>query len=194
MFALIINYFHKYTVSFNSIYNSVIFPSIIYGSAVFNTIAHKYKDTFDHANIDRNNAFTAFVHKYLTTIDGETFERYYSTDDQRVNRNTKSQTYRQLADTVVGHPAMYQVSSMVSVNDKLLNLLNKHDFIGEHANDDFLNSSLLGTIKRIDAVETFTFIILLIVKYMSYYNLDTDEDVPYSGQIGPNPLGYNISV
>lgn len=194
MFALIINYFHKYTVSFNSIYSSVIFPSIIYGNAVFNTIANKYKETLLNARINGDNDFTSFVHKYLTSIDMNTFDKYYSEQDDKVNRDTKRQTYKQLADRVIGHDDMYKVSTMVSVNDKLLNTLNKHNFIGEHGNDTFMNSSLLGTLKRIDAVETFTFVILLITKYMSYYNIDTDEDVSYSGQIGPNPLGYNIAV
>ena len=154
----------------------------------------KYKETLLNARINGDNDFTSFVHKYLTSIDMNTFDKYYSEQDDKVNRDTKRQTYKQLADRVIGHDDMYKVSTMVSVNDKLLNTLNKHNFIGEHGNDTFMNSSLLGTLKRIDAVETFTFVILLITKYMSYYNIDTDEDVSYSGQIGPNPLGYNIAV
>ena len=89
---------------------------------------------------------------------------------------------------------MYDVSKMISINDKLLNIFNKYNFIGEHGNNAFMSSSLLGMLKRIDSVETFTFVILLITKYMSYYNVDTDEDISYTGQIGPNPLGYNIAI
>lgn len=194
MFALIINYFHKYTVSFNSIYNSVIFPSIIYGSAVFNTIASKYRDTFNNVNIKTNNDFTAFIHKYLTSDASAEFEKYYEYNDttHKEDRNTNTKTYTDLIN-IIGND-MYDVSKMISINDKLLNVFNKYGFIGAAGNDIFMNSSLLGTLKRIDAVETFTFIILLITKYMSYYNVDTDENISYTGQIGPNPLGYNIMI
>lgn len=195
MFALIINYFHKYTVSFNSIYNSVIFPSIIYGSSVFNTVATKYKDTFNKVNINHHNDFTEFIHKYITSDNTTNFEEYYKYNDNiphKVNRDTKSKTYGDLINIIDNN--MYDVSKMISINDKLLNIFNKYNFIGEHGNNAFMSSSLLGMLKRIDSVETFTFVILLITKYMSYYNVDTDEDISYTGQIGPNPLGYNIAI
>lgn len=194
MFALIINYFHKYTVSFNSIYNSVIFPSVIYGSAVFNTIANKYKETFDKVNVAARNDFTQFIHKYLTDDASTNFEHYYNYDDttHKDDRNTNTKTYTDLIN-IIGNN-MFDISKMISINDKLLNIFNKYKFTGHDGNDIFMKSSLLGTLKRIDAVETFTFIILLVTKYMSYYNVDTDEDISYTGQVGPNPLGYNIIV
>lgn len=204
MFALIINYFHKYTVSFNSIYNSVVFPSIIYGSAVFSTIAKKYAQLFGSLSLSgRAGGFGRFIKYYMQCIAGRNgendpstfFEAFYSTDDTKTNRNVSQSTYDDLNRVLQANDGKkYSLESMVSINDKLLSVLQQDKLTGHLGAKDFLESSLLGVMKRIDAVETFVFIILLITKYMSYYNIDTEEDVPYSGQVGPNPLGYNITV
>ena len=97
----------------------------------------------------------------------------------------------------------YKIADMPSINNNLLKLLYKHNFLKykdkntpsiKDINDNFCKSSFISTLKRIDAAETFSFVILLLSKYMSYYNIDTSEDVPYSGTVGPNPFGFDSIV
>ena len=216
MFALIINYFHKYTVSFNSIYNQVIFPSIIYNSAIFSTIAKKYSDVF---NVDNDaipsNSFTKFARNYLEMFiahegdnRGDAFnliEEVSKLPETGVNTREKDMSYEKLAtlcksinDSGPYNPATFApltFEKVPSINDKFLRLLINKGFI---SNDDtanrFRTSSLIHSLKRIDFVETFVFVILLISKYMSYYNLDLDTDVPYSGQVSQEPFGYKFDI
>ena len=86
-------------------------------------------------------------------------------------------------------------ANVPSINDRFIRLLINKGFI---SSDDhggrFRTSSLIHSLKRVDFVETFVFVILLISKYISYYNLDLDADVPYSGQVAQEPFGYKFDI
>ena len=211
MFALIINYFHKYSVSFNSIYNQVIFPSILYNAAVYGTLAEHYSEVLKlHKGGEHTNAFTTFIQKYFNTIESlknkqqSFFTKYFETVETGSDVTGRTQTsYKDMVNVFnENKDNCYKLANMPSINNNLLKLLYKHNFVKYKDNDEetkrivneFCGSSLISTLKRIDAVETFSFVILLLSKYMSYYNIDTSEDVPYSGTVGPNPFGFDSII
>ena len=74
-------------------------------------------------------------------------------------------------------------------------MLHTTGLISDNDTDNkFRCSSLLGSIKRCDAIETFAFVMLLINKYLSYYNIESGTDVAYSGQVSQDPFGYNFNI
>jgi hypothetical protein len=58
MFSMILNYFHKYNVSFNSMFNQICYPSILFGAAGLRISierTHKILSTFRNYHNDLNN-------------------------------------------------------------------------------------------------------------------------------------------
>lgn len=200
MFALIINYFHKYTVSFNSIYNQVLFPSIVYNGAVFKVATGRYSDIFGK-DTEKTNAFTSFIRSYLNILENNVYMsglQHYDEKDTTGER-IKDTSYKSLhtlcKQFAAGNYEICSVKNMPSLNDKFLSLLFTSGLIGENDTDaKFRTSSLLNSIKHCDGVETFVFVILLINKYLSYYNIESETDVAYSGQIGQEPFGYRLDI
>lgn len=202
MFALIINYFHKHTVSFNSIYNQVLFPGIVYNSSIFMTAANKYSEIFG-TEINNVNNFTKFVRNYLKSIKefntSTDKDNYFNKVAKKENRDiTKRETnmsYEHLAEICSNKENMLSLELMPSINNKFLSILFAKGLIGdEDTNKIFSSSSLLSSFKRADSVETFIFVILLINKYMSYYNIDIDADISYTGQVSQEPFGYKLDI
>lgn len=215
MFAIIVNYFHKYSVSFSSIYNQVIFPSILYNAAVYGTLAEHYSNVLKlHDDAEPSNKFTKFIQRYFSAIEREKdnksfFNKYYDTIERGNRNDGRTHTsYNDMAElfrepnNAADRDKPFKLADMPSINNNLLKLLYKHNFVKYNQNfdenrleiDKFCGSSLICTLKRIDAVETFSFVILMLSKYMSYYNIDTNEDVPYTGSVGPNPFGFDSIV
>lgn len=214
MFALIINYYHKYTVSFNSIYNQVLFPSIIYNSSIYSTISKKYTDLFDKETAPGANNFTKFIKSFLLMIDKEPsnfFDTVANVDETATIEREQDMSYDKLsqfckeyldaidargpAPIVPADREKLGLKYIPSINDKFLRLLINKGFISfDDENNKFRKSSLLSSIKRVDIIETFMFVILLISKYMSYYNLQMETDIAYSGQIAPEPFGYKFDI
>ena len=199
MFALIINYFHKYTVSFNSIYNQVLFPSIVYNGAVFNVAISKYSGIFGK-DTEKTNAFTSFIRSYLDILADSAYIQALQQYDEKdtAGERIKDTSYKSLHALCAQYPgndAICSIKNMPSLNDKFLSLLFTSGLIGENDTDaKFRTSSLLSSIKHCDGVETFVFVILLINKYLSYYNIESETDVAYSGQIGQEPFGYRLDI
>ena len=204
MFALIVNYFHKYTVSFNSIYNQVLFPGIIYNSAVYSTAVSKYYDIFGDNN-GNPNAFTKFVRNYLKMVaKGNYFANIYEYDEKNTTGDyNKDVSYSHLSTICEDYinsnynkaATSLSVKNMPSINSKFISLLFSKELISEKDKDHkFRSSSLLSSLKRADAVETYIFVILLINKYMSYYNIDSNTDISYSGQVPQDPFGYRLDI
>lgn len=82
MFSYIINYFHKYNISYNAIYDRLCFPSIIFGSSVLNAFLPKLADKikemkFDESTDSSKNSVFKFIIKYLTGIVYKTNEDDY---------------------------------------------------------------------------------------------------------------------
>lgn len=204
MFALIVNYFHKYTVSFNSIYNQVLFPGIIYNSAVYSTAVSKYYDIFGDNN-GNPNAFTKFVRNYLKIVaKGDYFTNIYGYDEKNTTGDyNKDVSYSHLSTICEDYinsgynkaATSLSVKNMPSINSKFISLLFSKELISEKDKDHkFRSSSLLSSLKRADAVETYIFVILLINKYMSYYNIDSNTDISYSSQVPQDPFGYRLDI
>ena len=51
MFHLIVNYFHKYNISFNSMFNQLCFPSILFNAAGLRLSVKRIKSLIDYINI-----------------------------------------------------------------------------------------------------------------------------------------------
>ena len=73
MFAYIMNYFHKYNISFDAIYNQVCFPSIIYGASALNAyipklvkVVNNMNLAVDSANPSFKGGLFAYIYKYLS--------------------------------------------------------------------------------------------------------------------------------
>lgn len=70
MFKYIINYFHKYNISFDAIYNQICFPSIIYGTSVLNAYIPRLSETINSIEwkIDSTNASKTFKNGIMSFI------------------------------------------------------------------------------------------------------------------------------
>ena len=79
MFSLVLNYFHKYNISFNSIYNQICFPSIIYGAASLNYAIYNMSRSISRLTYDENarnfyNTLLKFAKTYLDAYGGTSQE------------------------------------------------------------------------------------------------------------------------
>ena len=81
-FGVIVNYFHKYNISFNAIYNQICFPSILYNASIFEsfltglrTALSSFGDQYDIENANDEsykNGRIKFISNYITSIGGDT--------------------------------------------------------------------------------------------------------------------------
>lgn len=83
-FGVIVNYFHKYNISFNAIYNQICFPSILYNASIFETFLtglrsalSSFGDQYgiENANDESyKNGRIKFITNYITSIGGDNEE------------------------------------------------------------------------------------------------------------------------
>lgn len=191
MFGIILNYFHKNSISFNSIYNQICFPGIIYGSCLFNTAIENYANKFavmEQASGSKSALFNS-LYKILSRVKtneylSESNKVFISEDPAEYNKDLVSTSYDKLRDAL---------DSAVDANRVDLSKLFKSPSISAEFIDQLYillqkdgvtslrYSNMMRILRRCNVSITLVCLLLSAMKKTTVYNSKEDRNVVLHG-------------
>ena len=171
MYGLIMKYFRKRDITLSSIYNHIVFPNIIYGSAVFRFGIEKISDVL-------NALIENISSSGKSSVDTRRFTAIQSYLNKIVKNNNFNNAYKyaiankrtNVFDAQETNPSDIH-SSLSIVNEHLNAFL---EFVERNENNSMLFCSILpSVIQQIDMIVTIITMVLLVVKETGVYDSDT---------------------
>ena len=171
MYGLIMKYFRKRDITLSSIYNHIVFPNIIYGSAVFRFGIEKISDVL-------NALIENISSSGKSSVDTRRFTAIQSYLNKIVKNNNFNNAYKyaiankrtNVFDAQETNPSDIH-SSLSIVNEHLNAFL---EFVERNENNSMLFCSILpSVIQQIDMIITIITMVLLVVKETGVYDSDT---------------------
>lgn len=189
MFALITNYFHKYKISFSSMFSQLCFPTIIYTAAVHDRSIKDF-GKYDIVN-DTTKLPSADTIKFISAyLSGDNYIDYALSYKCQINNGEKIQKFGQLNKTDDSYKFVCEnMYLMPSLNGKYI-----HDIAKEVTPDSnnslsiLFNTKFLGHLRQLDIGTTFIYTLFLLLRHTSRYDLDHDTETSTFGLTKPEPF------
>ena len=190
-----IRYFRKNTMSSASMYNTVTFPSIIYGAALLKHEMTKLKDVVAKVGeIDEESNVFKFNIKHIKNIcEGNKFAHELA----RVNYYTSSDDYTKKIKTYGQHEDLNTVINVATrtIGPSLCGNMYM-TFNNELTKEGvpIINSPIGGTMRELDLLSTYAFEIHELLLKTSYWSHDVKRYNTYADVAPREPFSIDIDI
>lgn len=168
LYGLIMKYFRKRNIQMSSVYNHIIFPNIIYGSAIFRYGIKKIRDTM-------NELMARVTSTGQSTLDSRRFESIRQYLDKIVTNNGFNTVYRftntnarenrfeaAYTDPTDIHTSLSLVDEQIK---EFISVVEKED-----EDNTLFSSNLPNIVQQFDMIATVITMVFLIVKETGIYD------------------------
>ena len=168
LYGLIMKYFRKRNIQMSSVYNHIVFPNIIYGSAIFRYGIKKIRDTM-------NELMARVTSTGQSTLDSRRFESIRQYLDKIVTNNGFNTVYRftntnarenrfeaAYTDPTDIHTSLSLVDEQIK---EFITVVEKED-----ENNTLFSSNLPNIVQQFDMIATVITMVFLIVKETGIYD------------------------
>ena len=188
MYALIMKYFHKKELKFSSIYNQIIFPNILYGSAIFRYGVKRISEALNELiskNEGSSSDYKRFknIQRYLNDIvTKDLFNNDYVFTEFKERKNVLSD-----ADPSNIH------TTLSIVNEHLNEFIKKMENRTDKGESNMLFcSNFPSIIQQIDMVITIITMIIMVVKETGIYDPALKKNRSIVNSNKSDPFGLNV--
>jgi len=217
MFSLILNYFHKYNISFNSMFNQLCYPSILFNASAL------------RLSIDRLNKLISRFGASHDQIDNKTYKgrviqlveqyigNYVKGNDSALDKCSDYRFQIKFNDRkpdvsftdIIDHLKREQNGpdfdkynvlwlsnqySCPSIANNFFTEYVKYITINPKAEKEILPiqqlfpTGISSALRHLDSISTFTSVLFMLLKQTSYYDHEYDRDTTFFNVTNPEPF------